>query len=900
MNTKKTIKKILALGAGVTMVGATIMGATAYNLADYPTPYIEDGVFSGKIVVGERAATQDVLGAIDIAASLQAESVTQEAVEIPGQAGEVQLEGDAFKIATSSDLLEIREAVGAVYDTLTSSDLEALQGGTIVTDEGSTDYYQYVRFGDSTTNTALQQIGVNYIEDENDVLGDFLVVDDDSPFMEWELEFTEGLESERVSGELEDLEDEVINIFGTDFTIVDTSVTSSNAVTLTLMAGDVSSTMREGETKTFTIDGVEYEVSLIFVSDPSSGSSNPEAKFMVNGEVTDSMQDGDTDTLSGGVQIGVRDLLVNSREGVVEFFLGANKVEFTDATTGSESFDGDVEINNENIEDADLSILAGNVSSTKFEILNIQYRLTADADIGSTIYVPSGSGVREYLDEPEGLLSPSFDIRYEGLSDVMSTEVAIDSQSDHSYEARLTNLRGKEYNFPLLTNQDGTFYWGDDDDDFFFTEPTVSTTGGSVLLNLSLNNSGNTTDFWIGDDDYFLLSEGSDGSISEKDDSAVLRYEDIDTSDRVISFTDLNNGEQREVSYTTDTTNVDVLGVATNFVVEGNTYSVWIGNNSQYPLAIDLNGDGALNGAQTTFTVRGGGVVDFDDNGQSGITLTGGVPTRAAVGATSVAMALNTTANQFDDSQLGGDSFTWTITNETSSEVDLSAGTYTGPLVNNTDGFEYSEFSLINDDSDDDYDRAMTDYGALIEVYDPSGSNDAGELTITFPEVQRGGQVFVVAGTTSRTDGPAGLTRDVVNPISVGLAVLDVDAPPVGSENLIVVGGPCANTVAAELMENPANCAAGFSAGMALIKSFEDNGQVSILVAGYEAQETLGASYVLANYGDYALEGEEVEVVVPNLNDLTVQTVSTTLAEDVAQNTEDIDELEDDAMEENE
>ncbi|MFH1590201.1 MAG: S-layer protein, partial [archaeon] len=67
MNVRKAIKKIVALGAGLTMIGATILGATA-DLGDYPAPFIQNGVYSGKIVVGAAAATSDVLGAIDIAA----------------------------------------------------------------------------------------------------------------------------------------------------------------------------------------------------------------------------------------------------------------------------------------------------------------------------------------------------------------------------------------------------------------------------------------------------------------------------------------------------------------------------------------------------------------------------------------------------------------------------------------------------------------------------------------------------------------------------------------------------------------------------------------------------------------------------------------------------------------
>ena len=40
----------------------------------------------------------------------------------------------------------------------------------------------------------------------------------------------------------------------------------------------------------------------------------------------------------------------------------------------------------------------------------------------------------------------------------------------------------------------------------------------------------------------------------------------------------------------------------------------------------------------------------------------------------------------------------------------------------------------------------------------------------------------------------------------------------------------------------------------------------------YSAQDTLGASYVLADYEDYALSGDEVEVVVASLQDISVTT----------------------------
>lgn len=882
MKVRNIIRKAAVLGASATMLGATVMGALAYNLADYPAQFVVDGQFDGKIVVGEKAATSDVLGAIDIAASLQAGSVTTEEVEIPGMAGEVSLNGDAFRIETGSDLLEVREVVGDVYDTLTSDDLEALRGGSITTDEGNTGYNQYLRLADTTNSLTLQKMAVNYAEDEDRVLGDYLVIKDVYPFFEWEIEFTEGLESSITANQLNDLEDEVFNIFGTDFTFVDSTINTTNsAVTLSFMAGDVSDTLREGETKTYTIDGVDYEVTAVFISDPNN--ADPQAKFAVNGELTDGLGDGDTDTLSGGLQIGVRDLLVNSREGVVEFFLGANKIEFVDtnyasATLSNGEYAGSVEIGNENIEDASIAIVGETLSSdSKFKITSIKYRLKADAIVGSIIYVPSGHGVREFLDEPTGLLSPTFDIRYEGLKTIKSTDLRIEAVSDHSYELGLTSIRGKTYDgVPFITNKDGTFYWGDDQDDFWFTEPLLdfdSSGDVATALDYSVDTPANVTGtpFFVSDDDYFALSESAVAASDEKTDSAIFRYEDIDTSDNILSFTDMSSGETREVTYSAVAGLSNVLGVANNFVVEGQTYKVWIANATGYALAIDLNGDGNLTAQEVGFTAKGGAVLDFGNATQV-------AGTKAITGTVNL-MNMSIPGGQFDESTASrAEAFWWTISQRTNNQVGLATAraNWYGPNGGSSSSNDWSYFDVISDDAHNEYDRALLDFGALVEYHNPTGSDEAEELTISMPETQVGAQVFVVAGVTSSSEGSAGsVMRDVVNPIAVGMAVLDVDAPALGDENLIIVGGPAINTVAAEFLGNPEDPAEGFEPGKAMISAMEYGNNVAILVAGYEAQETLGASYVLADYATYLadVEGSEVEVVASDLSDLQVMTV---------------------------
>ena len=80
MNLKKIVRKVAAVGAGATMVGATLMGALATSLADYPSPFVSDGAFDAVLVVGDNAAAADIIGVTDIAMALQFSMKTTEAV----------------------------------------------------------------------------------------------------------------------------------------------------------------------------------------------------------------------------------------------------------------------------------------------------------------------------------------------------------------------------------------------------------------------------------------------------------------------------------------------------------------------------------------------------------------------------------------------------------------------------------------------------------------------------------------------------------------------------------------------------------------------------------------------------------------------------------------------------
>jgi len=99
---------------------------------------------------------------------------------------------------------------------------------------------------------------------------------------------------------------------------------------------------------------------------------------------------------------------------------------------------------------------------------------------------------------------------------------------------------------------------------------------------------------------------------------------------------------------------------------------------------------------------------------------------------------------------------------------------------------------------------------------------------------------------------------------------LDIEIEDIYAQNLIVISGPCVNTVAAELLENPADCTWRSTPGEGTIKLFEhDNGNFALLVAGYSGADTRLAGKVLAHRPE-DLCACDVRVSGTNYQDATI------------------------------
>jgi hypothetical protein len=150
-------------------------------------------------------------------------------------------------------------------------------------------------------------------------------------------------------------------------------------------------------------------------------------------------------------------------------------------------------------------------------------------------------------------------------------------------------------------------------------------------------------------------------------------------------------------------------------------------------------------------------------------------------------------------------------------------------------------------ETDDDLYLSYDLWGTLITT-DRSDS-DSYTATISYPDEQVSGSLYVAENTATITPGSSGGGSVPFN----GVVVVDTEVGTVSSKNLIIVGGSCINSAAATLVGG-AYCGADWTdattvgAGEFLIKGYDTNtltSKLALLVAGYNAADTVNAATYL-------------------------------------------------------
>jgi hypothetical protein len=754
------------------MLGATLAGAFAVaDLEDYPAPFVKNGVLADSvIVVGKAAETADVLGAVDIAAALQAAAVSQIEIEGTSTAPTVT---EGVKVEKSSNNFNYGDMISDIQDTaLDDTDLpDLLNDETFDDNEGTNtgeeDYSQSLDFG-TTANSVFElvfdQPGDNDVYEDGRPAGSYLYLAEDADVYTYTLLFDSGITVANSA----DLEGNKLYIQGNTYTVTEASDDgASGADKLVLVAGD--STVWLVQDQPYTIGG--HTVTVVDVN-------NAEDKCGINVDgVTQWVDEGDTQDF-GDLSIGILDVIaVNTKDydaDTCELSLGSSEITLEDGE--------EIVVNEERLDGSEVTF-TGTGEWTGF---------TINYDAGQE---DTGFNIDDvYLEAGEAWTDPVFGnwkVLYEGVT-ADYEEMQFDVKGDDDAELTFMNNDGEE--IVVYFHYDGGYELGSDDD-----KPIVQF-------------GGSTTD---GPDDVWLLYSTSGGN-----EVHMLQVDEVDCANLDITIDDV-------------TYDNDAVADEETFLCSGLNQTVSLGSLGNIILTYD----------NTTLTFVGGSA---DLGGGDIETFYEGVWT------------FNATAGVFTESD--GDE---TIQDPAAFNL----------VWDSTDGFELANPNGIlggvdNDNDDDSSSWYYTAKGTLVEI-----DEDGAWVKVMHPEEDVFANVFVAPLEASAVGGVSGgTTADQVNPFSVGLAVLDADAEGM-SKNMLVVGGPCANTVAADLMGNPEECTSGFEEGKAMLKYFTRNGKDALLVAGYSAEDTMGASRVLADYEDYDMSGDEVEVVVTSLDQISISTV---------------------------
>ncbi|MFH1849204.1 MAG: hypothetical protein ABH879_03370 [archaeon] len=529
MEVRKAIKKIVALGVGASMMGATMLGAMAADLADYPKPMFigDDGTFNGIVVMGAAAAAEDVIGASNILANLQAVA-TRTVTVSTSSATTTTLSGEGVKIETDSNELTMGEKLNAVKTSLDDGDLPTLLADGVYVNDGddastSHQYTQKLKFGGNAT--------VLFLEDRDyDLSPNSPIVAVFGPkkgtFMTYELDFTKDPETDVDSNsndcgdtaEMCDFEDTKIEILGMTYDITKAEK-STDAVTLELMGGSTVQTLYEGETATYTIDGVDYEVHVDIISD-----TGPSVIMSVNADPTKELRVGGTDMVAG-IEIGVKQVLANEAgeseagKDLVQFYLGANKVKLYDSNSSVDGVSDNLEIGSDDVDDLYVDITTG-TSGSRTTLQKILITWKPDDDI--------------FVTEEQSITMPglgSYEVSFAGLIGGTEEQVIIEPHGNDKVQLTVP-LETGEQTFDVLfdTGGDGNY--------------NGLGASASEKLIIAATNS-------VAEGNYLVVTSASE------EESHIVEIDKI-ASDGVVTMKDLNGVKYQGTCGTSSTCTINI------------------------------------------------------------------------------------------------------------------------------------------------------------------------------------------------------------------------------------------------------------------------------------------------------------------------------------------------------
>ncbi|MBU2589311.1 MAG: hypothetical protein KKB39_00950 [Nanoarchaeota archaeon] len=759
MQVLKNLKKIAALGTGAVMLGATLTGALAADLGDYPAPFVVNGVYddSNVFVYGNQALADDTAAMMDISSSFQFLAKTPvvsagTTVSVTGGKTEQVPLGQGFSNSTYFDT------------TLQDDDISTLFDGAVNFQGTEYDTSEELQMCDRTEPF----VATSLMTDDDYKRDVFLEMGKDKVRYAYRFDETILLNATTAANPLE------IDFLGKTLKITsisaDTSFTARVGDEFTLNAGDSVTVVG----KTVTLENV--------------GSSN--AQISVDG-VSKSISEGSTSTVNG-VEITV-DSVISRNELAESSAIIIAGLQATETYTDGDAYVG------EDTDDPDwvwdVRALNGAAGISGYEDCGgtekFVLRVENDFDMNDDSDNPTAVG--GCIDLPNGFLSICIDSLTAVDADAKEVTMEFKSDADLS-DANCPNTAAD-------TSAPALYLYNAGSEGF---DLRAFTNSSAVFANVSSNVKAQ--EVWLFSDDIDCgnaLVNGTGASVNEPVISVF--YKALDSPRKVKYFGAL----------VTNATNIDTAILRLNI---GNT------KDSNAILGLPLASPSAANHtlewkfvADTLTDLIGSEESiwshwDFNSNGQF-----------AALGDT-------LTTEEGEELQwVPGAGRSWTLTN---------IGT-----------------------KDEDH---RTAYGVVI--VDPKGSSSSDKVKMLVPTDQVMANVVIKGSSATVTSGSTSYVPTKISPVYMKAS--EVSDPTMF--NLIVVGGPCANSLAASVFDMSCD---GWSLaeGEAVVKLVDNGNKVAMLVAGTTALDTQRAGKAVASSENYAFSGSEKMVKGATLQDITVE-----------------------------
>ncbi len=868
------------------MAGATLaFGAAATTLGDYVDTGTGGALASPRIVIGSSAGDataypKDVAAAGDVAAAMAGYATTT--ISIPG--GSTTSVSNGADIATANKKLYFRSLLNRARSTLTETDLPVVLASGTVSDldvSGTYNFDQYINIGTKQTeydkNSGNFDDPTLYIATGSDAKG--------APFYNITIVFAKTL---NVSDP--NVQGGTLKIADIEYTIGSNSQSGTSGAAadskLVLLGGAGSTVVDEASSTTVSLAGVEHTIEV------SSVASSTTAVIVVDGKLKE-VTEGTTYSITGdkgAVDVYVKGVYYAGTGSIgtsqVEMVLGSSKITLLDHSSAKQG------TNDETIQGTHCYVVGDDSGISKIVV-------SVAGEDASSNYIKAGESK---FDPVFGSFKVAFNGMTPALDDAARDTVLIDNSGTQYATTTITDYRGysKQITFAYNGSSAPQLNYSSNYaihvlegevvsvNEYFLIAPEQESDFGHIMQLTDMTNiDGTDPRFTLKD----VLSEATmtyyfsdDG---KKDASAFKTFYidgqtyyahnvtgtekmnftwgdtgavDGDTGSKTTVFPliRLKGGEYityvQNQTLNTASQNISKLDGETTHILElpGGDLNISVYNTtSKSCTTLWVNGTSMGNISCTTFDMiveYAAGQINYDVglyvNGNASVEIKWIHPKTTYIATSNNDNLVGVMVFQEEDNATVKDAIFAGL--DYASTDGLRIDHETGSRTGVSDGDSRGTNTYISD--------YLNTYGTQTVV--TTGTESQGKVEIKYPDNQ--GYVTVAFGKDPTfSTGSSGGTYESAYKITQPVVLLDNEVSATSSlaYDLILLGGPCANTLVASLLADDGITCDNWTYNTGIIKEVTNafsSGKKALIIAGTTADDTRSlAAQVLSGTMSY-------------------------------------------------